>query len=63
MVKVCKVTIITERNTYVRRIVGKLSTVMNFINETLDGSRQLIGIPYDENIIEVKYKEYNEYND
>lgn len=63
MVKVCKVTIITERNSYVRRIAGTISNVMSFIDKTLANNRQLIGIPSGEKIIEVKYNEYNEYND
>mgnify|MGYP003310969199 CR=1 FL=1 len=59
MVKVCKVTIITERNSYVRRITGTISNVMSFIDKTLANNRQLIGIPSGEKIIEVKYNEYN----
>ena len=55
MVKVCKVTIITERNSYVRRIAGTISNVMSFIDKTLANNRQLIGIPSGEKIIEVKY--------
>ena len=57
MVKVCKVTIITERNSYVRRIASTISNVMSFIDKTLANKRQLIGIPSGEKIIEVKYNE------
>lgn len=59
MVKMCKVTIITERNSYVRRLAGSLSNVMNSIDKNLYNNRQLIGIPFGEKIIEVKYNEYN----
>ena len=59
MVKMCKVTIITERNSYVRRLAGSLSNVMNSIDKNLYNNWQLIGIPSDEKIIEVKYNEYN----
>lgn len=55
MIKACKVTIITEHKSYVRRIPGKISSVMKFIDKTLDNNRQLIGVPYTEKIIEVKY--------
>jgi hypothetical protein len=60
MIKVCKVTIITERNSYIRRIAGTISNVMSFIDKTLVNNRQLIGIPSGEKIIEVKYNEYND---
>ena len=63
MIKVCKVTIITERNSYIRRIVGSIYDVMKIIDRNLEKHRQWIGIPSGEKIIEVKYKEYNEYND
>lgn len=59
MVKMCKVTIITECNSYVRRLAGSLSNVMNSIDKNLYNNRQLIGIPFGEKIIEVKYNEYN----
>lgn len=59
MVKMCKVTIITERKSYIRRLAGSLSTVMNSIDKNLNNNRQLIGIPFGEKIIEVKYNEYN----
>lgn len=55
MIKACKVTIITERNSYIRRFVGTLSNVMSFIDKTLPNNSQLIGIPSGEKIIEVKY--------
>lgn len=55
MIKACKVTIITERNSYIRRFVGTLSNVMSFIDKTLANNSQLIGIPSGEKIIEVKY--------
>ena len=55
----CKVTIITERNSYVRRLTGTISNVMSFIDKTLANNRQLIGIPSYERVIEVKYNEYN----
>lgn len=61
MVKMCKVTIITECNSYIRRLAGSLSNVMNSIDKNLYNNRQLIGIPFGEKIIEVKYNEYNEY--
>lgn len=59
MVKMCKVTIITEHNSYVRRLAGSMSNVMDSIDKNLDNNRQLIGIPSGETIIEVKYNEYN----
>ena len=59
MVKMCKVTIITERNSYVRRLAGSLSNVMNSIDKNLEYNRQILGIPSSEKIIEVKYNEYN----
>ena len=59
MGKMCKVTIITERKSYVRRLAGSLSNVMNIIDKNLHNNRQLIGIPFNEKIIEVKYNEYN----
>lgn len=55
MIKACKVTIITEHKSYIRRIAGKISSVMKFIDKTLDNNRQLIGIPSNEKIIEIKY--------
>ena len=59
MVKMCKVTIITERNSYVRRLAGSLCNVMNSIDKNLEHNRQILGIPSSEKIIEVKYNEYN----
>lgn len=59
MIKACRVTIITERNSYVRRITGTIFNVMSFIDKTLANNRQLIGIPSGEKIIEVKYNNYN----
>jgi hypothetical protein len=63
MIKICKVTIITKRNSYIRRIAGSIYNVMKIIDRNLENHRQWIGIPVGEKIIEVKYKEYNEYND
>jgi hypothetical protein len=63
MIKICKVTIITECNSYIRRIAGSIYNVMKIIDRNLEKHRQWIGIPVGEKIIEVKYKEYNEYND
>lgn len=59
MVKMCKVTIITERNSYVRRLAGSLFNIMNSIDKNLEYNRQILGIPSGEKIIEVKYNEYN----
>lgn len=58
MVSTYKVTIRSEKKEYIRIVAGSLICVMNSIDNKLESNRQLIGIPFNEKIIEVSYKKY-----